>query len=276
MLKNGRPYNLPQVSAPYSIVLNKLDDENIKYNILKIFPHENDNIKPLQSIVYSDEISNLNNFDKYPIWLSNDNNNVHICDGHHRYFRALLDNTSIIAIQLLLNHKDACRILNKIQDIYDYEQSQGLEEVEMQDTINYFQNDENQFLNSLEEDNLMIKNDIPNNNKKTIIAYRKDPIKENSSIGNFFMLKPINGYSKYEIDFDNLLDTEELGIVYKDSQQPIDILTKSWFPHINFEKISEKYNIPSINLKNKAISEKAMKMGFDGIKYGDTLLQGLK
>ena len=31
-----------------------------------------------------------------------------------------------------------------------------------------------------------------------------------------------------------------------------------------------------MNLKNKAIAEKAMKLGFDGIKYGDTLIQGLK
>ena len=53
-------------------------------------------------------------------------------------------------------------------------------------------------------------------------------------------------------------------------------MAKIWFPHINFEKISEQYEMPSINLKNKAIAEKAMKLGYDGIKYGDTLIQGLK
>ena len=40
--------------------------------------------------------------------------------------------------------------------------------------------------------------------------------------------------------------------------------------------ISKQYGIESINLKNKAITEKAMHLGFDGIKYGDTLIQGLK
>ena len=90
------------------------------------------------------------------------------------------------------------------------------------------------------------------------------------------MLNPIDGYSKYEIDFDNLLDTNALGVTYKDSQDPTDILAKIWFPNINFEKISEQYNMASVNLKNKAIAERAMKMGYDGIKYGDKLIQGLK
>ena len=45
---------------------------------------------------------------------------------------------------------------------------------------------------------------------------------------------------------------------------------------MNFEKLSEEYDIPSLNLKNKAIAEKAQTLGYDGIKYGDTLIQGLK
>jgi len=67
-----------------------------------------------------------------------------------------------------------------------------------------------------------------------------------------------------------------LGVAYKDSQTPTDILAKIWFPNVNFEKISKQYNLSSDNLKNKAIAEKAMKMGFDGIKYGDAIIQGLK
>jgi hypothetical protein len=45
---------------------------------------------------------------------------------------------------------------------------------------------------------------------------------------------------------------------------------------VNFEKLSQQYNMPVENLKCKAIAEKAVKMGYDGIKYGDTLVQGLK
>jgi hypothetical protein len=275
MLKNGRPYHLPQLNMDYSIVLEKLGNENINYNIIELSPSENDEIKPSQVIVYSDEISGVILDDNKPIWISSDN---HICDGHHRYFKSMFDKISIKCVKINLNHKDACRILNKIQDIYDYEQSQGLEEVQVQDTINFYGDDENQFLNSLEEDNIAIQSEseTPIKNQKTLIGYRQSPIKENSVIGNFFTLKPVEGYDKYEIEFNNLMDTNSLGVTYKDGQDPIDILAKSWFPNINFEKLSTKHNTTPINLKTKAVAEKAMKMGYDGIKYGDTIIQGLK
>jgi hypothetical protein len=89
-------------------------------------------------------------------------------------------------------------------------------------------------------------------------------------------LKEVDGYSKYEIDFENLLDTNSLGVTYKDGQEPVDILAKNWFPNINFEKLGKEHNTSSINIKNKAVAKKAKKMGYDGIKYGDTIIQGLK
>lgn len=265
-----KPRFLPQVSAPYTIVLQKLDDEGVGYDMVEVNPNE---LEPLQGITFSDEVGKVNLDDTNPIWISNDN---HVLDGHHRMVRAMLDDKPIKAVKVDLNNKDACRVLNKIQDIYEYEQSQSMEEVEAQGAINFYQDDDNQFLNTLEEDNNSIQDEKTSKNQQTIIAYRKNPIKENSSVGNFFMLNPIDGYDKYEINFDNLLDTNALGVTYKDGQQPVDILSKSWFPHINFEKLGEQYNVPPINLKNKAVAEKAMKMGYDGIKYGDTIIQGLK
>ena len=276
MLKNGRPYHLPQLNVEYSIVLEKLDDENINYEVVQLQPNEDDGIESSQKLVYSDEISGVNIDDSNPIWIAGEDN-VNICDGHHRYFKAMFENKPLIAIKLNINFMDACRILNKIQDIYEYEQSQGLEEVQVQDTINFYGEDENQFLNSLEEDNLATQTEeAPNTNEKTIIGYRKEPIKENSVVGNFFTLKPIVGWDKYEINFENLLDTNSLGVTYKDGQDPVDILTKTWFPNLNFEKISKEYDVPAINIKNKAVAEKAMKMGYDGILYNNLIVQGLK
>jgi hypothetical protein len=271
MLKNGRPYHLPQLNMDYIIVLEKLDDEDINHEIVKLVPNENDGIKPSQNIVYSDEISGVNLDDDKPIWISSDNS---ILDGHHRYFKALLDNQPIIGIKLDVNSRDGCRILNKIQDIYEYEQSMEMEEVMSQDAINYYGDDENQFLKELENSNQELNDG--ESNTKVLIGYRKDPIRENSVVGNFFLLKPQESFDKYEIEFDNLLDTNALGVTYKDGQEPVDILAKSWFPNINFEKISSEQDIPAINIKNKAVAKKAMNMGYDGIKYGDTLIQGLK
>jgi hypothetical protein len=270
-----KPRFLPQVSAPFNIVLQKLDDEGVDYDMVEIDPNE---LNVSQGVTFSDEVGKVKLDDINPIWIADDNK---VLDGHHRMVRAMLDEKKIKAVHIKLNEKDAARVLNRIQDIYEYEQAHGMEEVVNNDVIN----DENQadagvsqseFLASLEEDNTAVQTEKPSVNPQSIIAYRKDPIKENSVVGNFFTLNPIDGYSKYQIDFDNLLDTNALGIVYKDSQEPTDILAKSWFPHVNFEKISEQYNTTSNNLKNKAIAERAMKMGYDGIKYGDKLIQGLK
>ena len=273
MLKNGRPYHLPQLNLSYVIILEKLDDENINYEMVQLQPSENDEIQSSQKLVYSDEITNVSLDDTKPIWIADNK----ICDGHHRYFKAMFENKPIMVVKLDMDFMDACRVLNKIQDIYEYEQSQGLEEVQVQDTINFYHDDEDQFLNTLEEDNVALQTEeSPNKNQKTVVGYRRDPIKENSVVGNFFTLKPVDGYDKYEIDFENLMDSNALGVTYKDGQEPVDILAKSWFPNIDFEKLATQHKTDSINLKTKAVAEKAMKMGYDGIKYGNSIIQGLK
>ena len=125
-------------------------------------------------------------------------------------------------------------------------------------------------MESLEESN------ETSENPQKIKAYRKEPIMGNSTIGNFFVLKPVDGYDEYDIEFDNLLDTDDLDINYSENKTPIEVLSSIWFPHIDFDGLSKEQEIDTINLKNKAISEKARKSGYDGIKYGDKLLQGLK
>lgn len=193
-----KPYFLPQISAPYDIVVQKLDEENINYKLIEIFPSDNDNINVSQGIVFSDEIGKCTLDDTNPIWLAGENQ---ICDGHHRYANALFDKKPLKAVKIDMNFKDACRLLNKIQDIYEYEQLHALEEVEMQDVIN----SENQtdsgisnseFLASLEEDNNNIQIENPSKNQKTIIGYRKEPINDNSVVGNFFTLSPIDNFDK--------------------------------------------------------------------------------
>lgn len=270
-----KPYFLPQVSAPFDVVLQKLDDEGVGYDLVQIDPNE---LNGSQGVTFSDEVENVNLDDMNPIWVDEENN---ILDGHHRWVKAMMHGSPMKAVKMHMNNKDACRLLNKIQDIYEYEQHLQTEGLVSQEVVN--SNNEidsgvsdSEFLASLEEDNTAIQQENAEKNQKTLIGFRKEPINERSVVGNFFMLNPIDGYSKYQIDFDNLLDTNELGVTYKDGQEPVDILAKIWFPHINFEKISEQYNMPSINLKTKAIAEKAMKLGYDGIKFGDKLIQGLK
>ena len=271
-----KPSFLPQVSAPLNMVLNKLRDEDIGYELTKVNPDE---LQPMQGITFSDDIDCMELDDMNPIWVGQE---MKVLDGHHRYVKALMQNTPIMVVKIHMNDKDACRLLNKIQDIYEYEEVRDVEENSVR-TINHENDIDNDgssrmnFLSELETNNLEVQQEEETSkNPKTIIAYRRDPIKENSAVGNFFMLKPVDGFDKYEIEFDNLLDTDELGVAYKTDQNPVEILAKVWFPNINFEKLSESYKTDTINLKNKAIAEKAMAMGYDGIKYGDKLIQGLK
>jgi hypothetical protein len=268
------PFHLPQIDMPTDLVLKKLDEEDVDYEYIRVNPKE---LNPSQAFTLSDEVEKAVPNDKNPIWLDKDMN---ILDGHKRMVFALTDNLPLTAVKIDKDSKDACRVLNKIQDIYEYEQQQQLEEVEAQDAINA----ENErtggetystFLKSLEENNIGVQAEKPTKNDKSIIAYRRDPIKENSANGNFFTTEPIEGFDRYQIDFENLLDTQQLGVTYKDSQNPVDILSKMWFPNINFEKLGEIHHTEPIKLKYKAIVEKARILGYDGIKL-DKIIWGLK
>jgi hypothetical protein len=262
-MSKGAPYYLPQMHMPYQMVLNKLDEEGIEYNLNKIHPND---LKASQPFTYSDQVEKVNKENKSPIWIDKDNN---ILDGHHHFVFYSSNNKPIDVVRINLDKNSSCRILNKIQDIFEYEERLSSE------------NSDNQtdFLTDLEQLNQSTDDEDTENNARNpqiIIAFRKEPIKDNSIVGNFFILDNNKGFDKYEIEFENLLDTDNIGVTYKKSQDPIDVLAKLWFPNINFEKISNSQNCSPIDLKAKAIAKKAQNMGCDGIKYGDKLLQGLK
>lgn len=258
-----KPYFLPQISAPYTIIADKLNQENIGYEESIINPNE---LNPMQGIVFSDEIDNSFEEETPPIWISNDNE---IIDGHHRFVKHLMYDKPIKCIKIHMNGKDGARILNKIQDIYEYEQQLELEETVNADAIN-MRNDIDTEIDDGFDDNLIVPTD-PNNVK--VFAFRNGDINENSVIGNFFMTNPNQDSNKYEIDFDNLLEIDQniLG-----NGNPVEILFSVWFPNVNIDKLCEKYDIEPLNLKNLMIKNKAEKLGYDGIKYGENMIQGFK
>ena len=263
-----KPRNLPQVSAPYTHVVEKLNDEGIENEMVNVDPED---LNPMQGIVFSDEVGTFDSKEEIePIWISKDHD---IVDGHHRFMKALMAEKPIECVKVGLNGKDTARVLNKIQDIFEYEEQQKMEEVLGQDVLND-KNDNSydfDFINSIEE------TEKTKGEKAKVYAYRQEPILKNSVIGNFFVLEPLSGYDKYEIEFDNLLNTSDLGVNCHSGEVPIDTLAKAWFPNVDFQKLSEdQNNTPIMNLKNKAIAERAKKMGYDGIKYGDIMIQGLK
>ena len=122
----------------------------------------------------------------------------------------------------------------------------------------------------------ILHDDSFSSKKKKLKAYRKKPITEKSRVGNFFALKPDEGYKTYEIEFDNLLETDEMKISFHKEPNPVAVLGRYWFPNVDFKKIGDKYGVAPDSIMNRAITEKARQMGYDGIKYADIMVQGLE
>ncbi len=269
-----KPKYLPQMSAPFEYVVDGLKREGVVYKDVTLQPND---ILPSQKITFLDTIDIDKNKKIDPIWVAgeSDDENV-VIDGHHRWVDFQASDKPIRCIKIELKPNDASRVLNKIQDIYEYEQSVGLEEVVAHQRNINDRNDakSNDWLGTVLEQSKKINKDKKNPIK--LIGYRDKPINENSLVGNFFSLNKLPECDKYEIEFDNLLDTKEIGVNYKDGQKPLDVITMLWFPGINFNELSEEHQMPVENIKSKIISEYAKRMGFDGIKYGDIMVQGFK
>lgn len=274
-----KPKWLPQVSAPYTYVLNKLKDEGVEYRKIKAPANE---FRPLQGLVSLEKISDIAPDKIKPAWCSKDKD---ILDGHHRYGKALAHELPLSAFQIMLNANDGARILNKIQDMWEYDGQMDIEEVVAQDVLNMANEPDSgvstsEFLSTLESEmkdgqEILHDDGAINSKKKKIKAYRKSPINEKSKVGNFFALKPDDGHKEYSIEFENLLDTDDMEVNYHRQGNPVIVLSKHWFPHIDFDKVAEKYGVTSESIMNRAVSEKARQMGYDGIKYGDIMVQGL-
>jgi hypothetical protein len=267
---------LPQVNSPFNYTLDMLDKEGVDYKYMQADPEE---LSPSQGIVAQDKVSEIDIDNLKPIWISNDDK---VLDGHHRYVAALSRNIPIKCVKVMLPQKDAIRVLNKIQDIFEYENQEKIVEVVAQDQINAMNEPDSgvstsEILATLEDDSSDDDKEILHDNKKTkkISGYRKKDVNEKSMVGNFFSLKESDGYKKYDMEFDSLLDTNELGLTYNGNTSPVTALCKKWFPKIDFDKIAKNYDVKPESIMNRAVAEKARKMGYDGIKYGDIMVQGL-
>ena len=276
-----KPMWLPQVNSPFNYTLDMLDKEGVEYKFMQADPDE---LEPSQGIVAQDKVSEINIDNIQPIWISKENK---VLDGHHRFIAALSRGIPIKCIKIMLSQKDAIRTLNKIQDIFEYENQEGIMEVVAQDQINNMNDPDSDFNNGGFLDTLrnesddegenkeMLFDDKPPKKTKTVTGYRRGVINEKSAVGNFFSLKSVDGYNKYDIEFDNLLNTNDLNLQYKSDVNPVSVLADNWFPNIDFKKIAKKYEVDPDSIINRAVAEKAREMGYDGIKYGDIMIQGL-
>ena len=240
---------LPQVTAPHDYVINGLKKESIGYSIENIDPIS---LKPIIEQINPNSVEFLksqmdNQQPIAPLYVSKDND---VLDGHNR-LHAYKNNPSIIkvvCIKVLLDKNDASRVLNKIEDKYNWEQELDAQPV----------------LPEIEE-----VEEVKNN--KTLELYSSKPISKNTKSGNFLIdtIKP-SFDNKYGIEFENLyeMSDEECGT------NPIESLARKWFP--NYEELkmeAVKNALTHETYVLRKIFNEAKKKGFDGIKYGSNFVQ---
>lgn len=254
-----RPKSLPQISAPFSYVAHHLNDMGHPYELVGAHV---DSINPSQAFVDSDIVHGLmgqlqNGDDLKAIWLDKDNNAL---DGHHRHAAYKLNkNTHVPSVRLNCDKDQAIKILNEIQKKYESENN-------------------SEFINSLMEDqdtSMYVPEKAVETSKEMVKAFRKKPVVERSISGNFFSLKEIPGYKPYEIEFDSLLNTDDIDPKIKKEVNPVAALAVVWFPRLNFEQKSKDMGMSVDDFINTIVAEKARTKKVDGILYGDKLLQSI-
>lgn len=260
ILKNNKLYWLPQVNAPFTYVVSNLKKEEIPYSKYEINPSQlkttQDKVKP-ETVEYFKKLI-LSKKQLKPIFVSMEND---ILDGHHRYLAHKLlygDDKNIMCFKLNTDIQTAARALNKIQDKYDFEANM---ESKLEPISSYLKKPQIHWYESLKN--------------VEYIAYRKDTIKDKSESGNFFYMdKKDPDMNKYKIKFDNLMyipthlmdDTREIPTIW---------LAKKLMPNANFEQVAQANNVSIQSLVNREIAKKVKEFNFDGINYGDKILQTL-
>jgi hypothetical protein len=267
------PEWLPQVSAPFVYVLKGLDDHGVPYENVSVPLSD---LKPLQGIVDYDKVNSMVNSissgedSLKTIWVSQDND---ILDGHHRYVAAMKMNPegSISCMRIMLPHKDAVRILNKLGDLYDAQQTPNLEPKDEITPELSHEPTESPMTEVPVDAEPAGEEETPKGGTITLTGYRDKPVKEKAMSGNFFLLKPKEGFDKYEIDFDNVLDTHTTGLALNQTN-PIVEFCKQWCK-LDVDALAAKHGVPVDKYAAKMVADKAKGMGYDGIKYGDIILQ---
>lgn len=246
------PTWLPQIDCPYKELFNRLAKENVPHKVISnISPND---LKPLQQYVNKDSVqffnSKIQNREAIdPIIISADDE---ILDGHHRAAAFKLHpNINVFCLKIYLSKEDASRVLNKVQDKYDFE---------------------NELSSSKEEE---INEDVSDNNSKTLKLYSSFKLNEKKM--SFLQLeKNENHIHEYEVTFDNLYEVgeDEYQNCLKEKKDVFEMLAEKWKQtESNLKEDANKYALPYEAYIKKTIYKEAKNKGYDGIKYGNKFVQ---
>lgn len=287
-MNTTQPIWLPQIKEEnIEEILNELKDSGI---IVKKVMIEPSYLKPLQKKVMKSKIDDINNIidnDEYlpKSWVDANNN---ILDGHHRVYsyQSRPDIDRVECYKVFLNSKDACRLLNKIQDRIEFKKEFGINNsttysvfdpiekmvnMSVKPNAQYLGPDKEQEKQHIEDK--LTFDDVTN---KVVTLYSVRPFDKGNTSGFIMSFTKDKGYDKeYEILFDKILyiPTEEMELY-----EPF-YLAGMYMLDPNFEKDPIKIKKMASDL-NKVYAEFikdrlngfAKRGGYDGINFGDKLM----
>lgn len=278
-----KPMWLPQMRSGVEYVKQELDKQGIKHGMVEMPPKE---LIPLQKNVKKSKVEyfqEMTDSDTQfePIYVADDNS---ILDGHHRAF-ALMNDPLISragCFKIYLGVNDAARVLNKVQDKYDFETNFNPETDDiltfdsLKNSDQYHNFDKDSTLSSnpniQEEENETMDFATVKNNPKTVSLYKGKPINTKARTGDFLTQEQKKNFNhKYDIQFENLLEISEEEL--KNYASGIDYIVEKWFQGVNMKEESVKHALTQETHTYRQINEKAKKLGYDGIKYGDKFYQ---
>jgi hypothetical protein len=284
---------MPQVKAPKDYVLDYLNKMQIGYKEAQINPK---NLKPLQGGVdaqkvefFTGAIDRDETFD--PIYISGDDE---ILDGHHRA-KAYSDHPAVEkcdCIKLYMDYRDAARILNRIQDKFDFEnEGESLtsnvipfkeEKEEEKPVVAPEASDmavDSYAAPSASEsqpgvtDELLPTNSGEEKNPQTMVLYSpKQNINVSAPTGAFLILtrKPRYDY-EFEIEFDNLLEIKPEE--YEGLRYPTEAVLKKFGYTADTELEARKESLNHEVYVSRKANDLAKANGVDGVKYGELYVQ---
>lgn len=228
--------SLLQVSAPYSYVVNHLDFNKIGYDTCYQNPN---NCINKQTFIDSDILDYFNSnpvVREKPIFVSMNNE---ILDGHHRNAHSIIHGKSkpLKSLKIMLGFDDAVDVLTQIEANWGNEK------------------------------------DAINDSSIIVVGYRASELKENSLSGNFLTIQPTSPNDlKFEIKFDKLLKIPQKNVECCSKLKTL-FLAKKVCPEIQIRKDAVLKNIPFEIYVNRLAYNFGKSKGYDGILYGDNLLQ---
>jgi hypothetical protein len=301
--KRLKPSWMAQVTAPPEYVVEYLERTGVGHKKVAMDPKM---CKPLQDKVDLKKAQGIQeamdqNKPLGPIFISGDDE---ILDGHHRAYAAIKhpEVEQVACIKIYMEYKDAMRLLNKVQDKFEFEQEQeaqagggkaiGGEPVKMVDEED---RDESATTDvkpdgaaeQATDEHLpaevvpqaqgpaqnLVSYETAGNNPKSVKAYKAmNSINSQARTGDFLLLekKPTMKF-EFNLDFENLLEIAQEAL--ENITIPTEAVLQDWLPGADYAQESKSQGLPQEVWMSREVNRLALQKGFDGVLYGDKLVQ---